>query len=48
MSEQDIISLYNDNVPTDKQTEDNYIRFMKGLVIDNIISLKQFEHMTEV
>lgn len=50
MTEQDIISMYNHHLEQSNQSDsvENFELFMQGLLIDNIITLQQYNNMMEV
>ena len=49
MDEQYIISMYNHHLEQSNQSEtpENYQSFMQGLLLDNIITLEQYNDLTE-
>jgi len=49
MSEQCIISLYNHHIEQSQQSDsiENYELFIQGLLIDNIITLHQYNNLME-
>jgi hypothetical protein len=50
MDEQYIISMYNHYLEQSNQSEtlENYELFMQGLLLDNIITLEQYNSLMEV
>jgi hypothetical protein len=49
MDEQYIISMYNHHLEQTNQSEtpENYELFMQGLLLDNIISINQYNNLME-
>ena len=49
MDEQYIISMYNHHLEQSNQSEthENYELFMQGLLLDNIITLEQYNNLME-
>lgn len=48
MSEQDIISLYNDNFSLSEQDKNSFDLFIEVLLIDGLITINQFNNIMEV
>lgn len=47
MSELEIVSMYNDNVPFNQRDEESFSDFLQGLLLDNIITLDRYKQLME-